>query len=230
MVRSMLMGSILGLCLAANVLVWGCNGKKPTDPTQEIKPPVIVAPADPTDVLSDPKATVEQLKEALKNSKKEGAELKQRIQDEKAASIVAKLWWAFGICCLSVAACVAAFIWLPIFKAQAVKAGLGGLVGAALCLVGIKLVPYMWWIAWILVGLIVVVAGIYFLRHVKGMSTAYAWLTEFSEKASEVKEVAKQKEEFFVNKLSTSGYNREYFKQLKDKVLASVKKVASVKA
>jgi hypothetical protein len=82
----------------------------------------------------------------------------------------------------------------------------------------------MWWIAWILVGLIVLIAAVYALRHVKGMSTAYGWLTEFTEEASKVKEVAQQKEQFFINKLSASGYNREYFKQLRDKAVVIAKK------
>jgi len=222
------LGVIATFVIFANgwLLLDGCNGKK-TDPaaqTAGADKPATKPPADPTDTLANEKASKEELQKAIAASKEETRQLKQKYDELIQAGIVAKLWWAFGICCLAIVACGAAAWFLPLFRKQALQGVVFSILGAGLCLVLMKLVPHMWQIAWGIA--ILAVAGIvfYFLRHAKGVSTAFAWTSEFAEKVGENASVAAEKEKFFINKLASSkAFSREELKALRDKALGKIK-------
>ena len=194
-----------------------------------VKPPAATAPAgtpaDPTDVLNNPNATIDDLKKAIKDSKAETKQLKDKYDAAIEEAIIAKLWWAFGICCLAMVACGAAAWFLPLFRGKAIQGIVFSGVAASLCIVLMKLVPHMWQIAWGVALLAIAAIVFYLLRHAKGVSTAFAWTSEFAQQVGQDAKVAVQKEQFFVNKLAASkSFDREGLKALRDKALATLKK------
>jgi len=218
------------LILSANLAlsVGGC-GKGVPAITGGTELPYFLDPKDPTAVIANQKATIEELKKAIDASKAETKVLEDKYRAAIADAIIAKLWLAFGICCLAVVACGAAAWFLPLFRSQAIQGIVFCSVAAALCLVLMKLVPHMWQIAWGVGIVAIALIVFYFLRHMKGVSTAFAWTSEFAQKVGEDVKGAAQKEKFFVDKLATSKVlTRDGLKKLRDKALG-VKKDVVVK-
>jgi hypothetical protein len=182
-------------------------------------------PKDPTTTLNNAEATKAEIAAAIKASKQETAQLQMKYDQLVEDGIVAKLWWAFGVCCLSLVGCGAAAWFLPLFRAKALQGIAFSVAGAGLCLVLMKLVPHMWQIAWGVAGLVILAITFYFLRHAKGVSTAFAWTSEFAQQISSTATAAAEKEKFFVNKLAESKvFDRKGLKALRDKALTSPKK------
>lgn len=209
--------------LAANIglTLDGCHHK----PTPPITIPTEGATTDPTSILNNPNATIEELRKAIRDSKAETNMLKDKYKAAIEEAVVAKLWWAFGICCLAAVACGAAAWFLPLFRGKAIQGVIFSGIAASLCIVLMKLVPHMWQIAWGVAILTLAAIVFYLMRHAKGVSTAFAWTTEFAQKAGETVQGAVEKEKFFVEKLAASkSFDREGLKALRDRALATLKK------
>ena len=77
--------------LAANIglTLDGCSNSGSTIPP--VPTTVAGTPADPTDVLNNPKATIDDLKKAIKDSKAETKQLKDKYDVAIQEAIIAKL-------------------------------------------------------------------------------------------------------------------------------------------
>jgi len=226
--------SFSALLLSAGLIFGGCKPKQDTN-SGGSNGPAAGNPDDPTNVLNNANATIKELKAAIQKSQQETALLKKKLDAAIEDAIIAKLWWCFGLCCLAAVGCGAAAWFLPLFGAKALQGAAFSGAAAAICLILMKLVPHMWQIAWGVAIIIIVLIVIYFLRHAKGVSTAFAWTSEFAQQVGQDVSVAAKKEKFFVDKMAANpkAFSRDGLKALRDKALginAKDKVVKPVKA